>query len=384
MSEPFLRATWTDPVTNRRGHIVIDRLIDGLAGGGTRVREGCTLEEVERLAQAMTLKNGGQDIPVGGAKCGVDIDPHDPDAYPLLVRFARAMRPLFETYVVTGEDLGTTAEELFRVFAEAGLKTPFQPALRRYSDPEAQGHRISEAFAAGIDGIDLFDLVGGFGVAEAADAALAHLGLDPVGSRAAVQGFGSMGGSAARYLAVKGVLVVLIADAGGCIFNPGGLDVEHYLAARNRLGEIDRAALAPGDSELPRDEWLAQGAEILIPAAVADTIHEGNCDRITARLIVEAANIPTTAGAEQALAGRGVLVVPDFIANAGTNSWAWWVVLGLVAPGPDAAFDRIRESMHRTVISMLELADSENLTPREAAVRVAMENSDRNRDRLPS
>ena len=121
MSEPFLRTTWTDAVTGRHGYLVIDRLVGGLAGGGTRVREGCTLQEVERLAHAMTLKNGGLDLPVGGAKCGLDIDPHDAEAHGMLVRFVRAMRPLFETYMGTGEDMGTNQEQLLRVFSEAEI-----------------------------------------------------------------------------------------------------------------------------------------------------------------------------------------------------------------------------------------------------------------------
>jgi glutamate dehydrogenase (NAD(P)+) len=186
-----------------------------------------------------------------------------------------------------------------------------------------------------------------------------------------------MGGSSARYLARKGVRVIAIVDAGGTIANPAGLDVEHYLAARNGHGEIDRAKLLAGDRELDRDQWLRTDAELLVPAAVADTINEGNCDQLTARLIVEAANIPTTAAAERRLAERGVLVIPDFIANAGTNGWAWWVLLGLVEPGVEAAFAKISESIHTTVTAMLELADKEKITPRAAAVRVALANSDR-------
>src|SRR5437764_1213643 len=139
MAEPYLSTTWTDPVTGRHGYLVIDRLVGGLAGGGTRVREGCTLQEVERLAHAMTLKNGG---------------------------------------------------------------------------------------------------------------------LDPRGTRASIQGFGSMGGSTARYLTERGVRVVGIADAAGVIANPEGLDVEHYLRTRNHLGEIDRSRVKEGDRQLPRDAWL--------------------------------------------------------------------------------------------------------------------------------
>ena len=378
MTEPFLRTTWTDPVTGRHGYLVIDRLVGGIAGGGTRVREGCTLQEVERLAAAMTLKNGGLDLPVGGCKFGLDMDPHDPEVDALLVRFYRALTPLLQSYVATGEDMGTTQAQLLRAFAEAGLGTPFRaPLTRRGADLDAEMRRAGSMFAVQDGGTDLIDLVGGYGVAEATLAALEHLGLDPAATRVSIQGFGSMGGSTARFLAEQGVRVVAVADAGGVIANPAGLDVPHYLGARNRLGEIDRSQVKPGDAQLPRDEWLAVDAEVLIPAAVADAINEQNCGRIRARLVVEAANIPTTAGAEKALRERGVPVIPDFIANSGTNGWAWWVILDLVDPGAEAAFAKISATMRETVGSMLALADRDGISPREAAVRVAMANSDR-------
>ena len=382
MAEPYLRTTWTDPVTTRHGYLVIDRLVGGISGGGTRMRDGCTLEEVERLAHAMTLKNGGLDLPVGGAKLGLDIDPHDAAAGGMLVRFFRAMRPFFETWVGTGEDMGTSQAQLITAFEEAGIGPTFKAVINRSSDGPAEMARATATFGAAVEGIALFDLVGGYGVTEAAMAAMSHLGWQPRATRAAIQGFGSMGGSTARYLARKAVRVVAVTDAGGTIANSEGLDVEHYLAARNEHGEIDRGMLRAGDQELERDDWLRADADLLIPAAVADTINEGNCARITARLVVEAANIPTTAGAEQRLAERGVLVIPDFIANAGTNGWAWWVLLGLVEPGADAAFAKIAETMRRTVGAMLKLAAEEGITPRAAAVRVALANSDRYVEKL--
>jgi glutamate dehydrogenase (NAD(P)+) len=382
MAEPFLRTTWTDRVTGRHGYLVIDRLVGGMAGGGTRMREGCTLEEVERLAHAMTLKNGGLDLPAGGAKLGLDMDPHDPAAHDLLVRFFRAMRPFFETWIATGEDMGTNQAQLIKVFEEAGIGSTFKAMINRSPDGGAELRRANASFSGAADGIPLFDLVGGYGVTEAALTAMSHLGWQPTATRAAIQGFGSMGGSSARFLARKGVRIVAIADTGGTIANPDGLDVEHYLGARNQHGEIDRVKLRAGDREIGRDDWLRTDAELLVPAAIADAINEGNCDRLTARLIVEAANIPTTAGAAQRLAERGVLVIPDFIANAGTNGWAWWVLLRLVEPGADAAFAKIAESMRTTVGAMLKLADEEKITPRAAAVRVALANSDRYVEKL--
>ncbi|MDQ6692794.1 MAG: glutamate dehydrogenase [Candidatus Dormibacteraeota bacterium] len=383
MDRPFLSVTWTDPVTGRQGHLVIDRLGNGISGGGIRMRDGCTLEEVQRLAYAMSLKNGGLNLPAGGAKCGLDMDPHDPGAEAMLVRFVKTMRPVLETYMATGEDMGTTAEQLSRVFGEAGFDW-FAVGLKGNPNAKAEADRIRAAFSTSVEGIPLFDLVGGYGVAEAAAAAIEHSGGELVGTRVAIQGFGSMGGSAARYLALKGARIVAVADALGTIVNPKGLDVERLIASRNELGEIDRAAgLGPGDSQLDRELWLSQDSDLLIPAAIADSINAGNCDRVRARLIVEAANIPTTAEAEARLHSRGVVVIPDFIANSGTNGWAWWSVLGQVEPGAEAAFARISGAMRRTVIAMLDLAASERITPREAATRVALANAERHAAAAP-
>jgi glutamate dehydrogenase (NAD(P)+) len=374
--EPYLRLTWTDPVTERHGWIVIDRLVGGLAGGGTRLRRGCSLEEVERLARAMSLKNGTLAIPVGGAKAGVDVDPRDPAAYSTLVRFIRAMRPIFESCMATGEDMGTSQDLLTRAFAEVGLDSPLAGALNRSCDRDAVLRHLRAALELADDGIPLVDCVGGLGVAEAAEAALGHLGRPVQGARVAIQGFGSMGGSTARYLARKGACIVAVADVRGCIANPGGLDVEALLRGRDLHGEIDRGALSPGDRQLAADDWLAVPADVLVPAAVADAIHEGNCELVGARLVVEAANIPTTGGATRRLEERGVLVVPDFVANGGTNGWFWWVLLGTIEPTAESTFTQVRTAMREAVGAVMERSRERHLPVREAAEQIALDRLD--------
>ena len=374
--EPFLRLTWTDPVTARKGYVVIDRLIDGIAGGGTRMRAGVTMEEVERLARTMSIKNGAVRLPGGGAKGGIDCDPHDPEARPMLTRFVRAMRPILETYWGTAEDMGTTQELLNEVFQEVGMRASVEASLNHSGDPDAALGRLAEGLSTRVGGIGMGDLVGGYGVAQAAAAAVEHRGGRLQGLRAAVQGFGSMGGSSARYLVEQGALVVAIADVKGTVSNPGGLDVERLLATRTPLGDIDRESLGAGDSELPGDAWLSADAEILIPAAVADAITEKNQGLIRASYIVEAANIPTTEAAQRALHDRGVVVVPDFVANGGTNAWFWWLLLGRVDPAPEASFRMIAETMRRTVTDLLATSQREGTRPRQAAEAVAEKNLD--------
>jgi glutamate dehydrogenase (NAD(P)+) len=377
MADPqYLRLTWTDPVTGRQGFLVIDRLVRGLAGGGTRVRAGCSQEEVSRLAAAMSLKNGTLGIPAGGAKCGIDCDPADPEALPLLRRFVRAMHPLWDSYVATGEDMGVQQSTLNEIFAELGLGSSMRAALRASDDFDAALGQMRVALSMTHQGTPLVDLVGGYGVAVAAATALERMELGVRGARVVLQGFGSMGGSAARYLAQRGALVVGVADVRGLVVNPEGLDVERLLAARDDLGVIDRSALTTGDRELPRDDWVALDCDVLVPAAVEDAINPANCERVRARLVVEAANLPTSSGAEARLVGRGVTLVPDFVANAATNGWAWWLALGLVGPGPVEAFARIDEVISGVVTEVLDRAATTGLGTREAARQIARDRLD--------
>lgn len=372
--DPYLRATWTDPVTGRHGYLVIDRLVRGISGGGTRVRAGVTMPEVERLARTMTYKNGALNVPAGGAKAGLDCDLAEPGGRDLLVRFLRAMRPLLKTRWATAEDLGVTQQQLDSVFEELGLGLSVHAALRSTGDADAAMARIRTGLSVERDGIGLADLIGGFGVAEAAAAAMEHLGRPLEGARAVVQGFGSMGGGSARYLAGRGVRVVAAVDVHGCVADPAGLDVDSLLRHRSPAGEIDRSALPAGVALRPGQEWLDIDAEVLVPAALGDVITADNAGRVRAQVVVEAANIPTTDEAGRRLHQRGVVVVPDFVANSAANGWWWNVMLGQIEPAEDAAYRWAATTIRNTVLRLLRLSDAERITPREAAVRIANEN----------
>jgi len=376
-SEPRLRVIWTDPVTGRKGYAVIDRMVNGLAGGGTRMRSGVTLDEVERLARTMSYKNGAFNLPGGGAKGGVDIDPHDPQARGMLSRYVRAMRPLYRSGWGTAEDLGVTQELLTEVFAEQGVGLTVQAMLDRSGDAQAAGRRVVQGLAINVEGIGLADCIGGYGVAEAAAACAEYKGWTLSGMRAVIQGFGTMGGSSARYLSRLGVKVVGVVDVNGAISNPGGLDVERLLESRSALGEVDRSTLGREDKEGLRDSWLDIDADILVPAAIGDVLTAGNADNVKARMVVEAANIPTTDDAAQRLYERGVVVIPDYVANGGANAWWWWTLLGVIQPDADQSFKQVSRVMRETVRRMLELADSQGIPPRQAADELSMRNLDR-------
>jgi Glutamate dehydrogenase/leucine dehydrogenase len=226
-----------------------------------------------------------------------------------------------------------------------------------------------------VDGICLGDLVGGYGVAQTALAASAQLDLDPQRATAVVQGFGSIGGAVARYLARAGVRVVAIADRKGLIRNDAGLDVEALLAARDGLGAVDRSGLRDGDTTAEREAWLDVPCDILVPAAMSYVIRASDADRIQARLVVEGANLPTLPAAEAALAARDIPVVPDFLANVMTNAWWWWVVFGDIAPTAESSFAKIDATTRRLVDAVFAGAGTSGDTLRSSALDLAERNS---------
>jgi glutamate dehydrogenase (NAD(P)+) len=202
---PYLAVTWNDADTGAEGHLVIDALVRGVAGGGLRMRPGCTAAEVAQLARKMTQKEaivyrpGDRYLPLGGGKGGIDFDPRDPRAVDVLHRYLEAMLPLLRTRWSAGEDMGVRQEDLDRLARELGLRSTVESALALVEDgAEAGLARLASGFAAVERGIGLDRLVGGYGVAQAALAALERIGRPAADGRAVVQGFGSMGGATAR------------------------------------------------------------------------------------------------------------------------------------------------------------------------------------------
>ncbi|MGW3290826.1 Glu/Leu/Phe/Val dehydrogenase dimerization domain-containing protein [Streptomyces sp. NPDC001002] len=374
---PEAAITWTDPVTGRQGFLVVDRLVRGLASGGLRMREGCSYEEVRELAAAMSVKEAlhydpaHRYRPMGGAKGGIDCDPLSGEARGVLSRFLAFIKPYVEHHWATGDDLGTTMELIDEVLGELGVEGCIAPVLRTLDDAPAARKRFADAFAVEVDGIPLAELVGGCGVAQAALTLLDRDGISRSSATAVVQGFGAMGGSTARFLNAAGVRVVGISDVHGTVANPRGLAVEDMLRNRRAYGTIDRGRLGPDDVLLERDACLALRAHVLVPAATSYAIHRGNQDRVAARYIVEAANLPVTSDAERLMSRRGCVVIPDVVANSGTNAWWWWVVHGDVAPDAVSSLAKVRGSLRALVTETLQLADDAVRTPRQAARYIA-------------
>ena len=363
----YLQVTWTDPATGARGYLVIDRLVRGVSSGGLRMRAGCTLDEVCGLAEGMTAKEAlnydpeSRYVPLGGAKGGIDFDPYDPRAAEVLTAYLFAMSPYIERFWTMGEDLGLRQSTIDEAIEKIGLQSSIQAVYPLLDDEQKARQRLADAFAVDVDGVSLDELVGGYGVAEAALAGIERLQLaDPT---AFIQGFGSMGGATARYLAKAGVKIVGLADVHGVIANPDGLDVETLLLSRDAHGAIDRTKLQKADVQLDRDKWLDVEADVLVPAATSYAINKDNAKSVRAKLIVEAANMPVTKEAEEQI---DALIIPDVVANSATNSWWWWTLFGDIEATSESAFAKIGTNMRKLVAKIVDAP-----SPRAAAARIA-------------
>lgn len=334
-----------EPETELRAMVVVDNTACGSAIGGVRLVADVSEEEVFRLARAMTLKNAAAGLPHGGGKAGIIADPHAADKPRLIRAFARAIREI--TDYIPGPDMGTDEACMAWVFDEIG---------RAVGLPRVLG------------GIPL-DEIGAtaYGLARCAEVAATFCGLKLKGATLAVEGFGNVGRPAARFLEELGVKLVAASDSKGAIHNADGLDVAQLAAVKVKSGTV--AAYGRG-TKIPPSELFSLPCDILIPAARPDCIHAGNAKEIQARLILEGANIPATAEAETILHRRGVLVVPDFIANAGGVICASVEYHG----GTEvAAFEQIAQKIKQNTEAVLSRSQHDGVEPRSAAVELARE-----------
>ncbi|MEQ6918114.1 Glu/Leu/Phe/Val family dehydrogenase [Halomonas aquatica] len=336
-----------DPATGLRGILVVDNVAAGPAIGGTRMAPDVSLEECARLARAMTLKNAAAGLPHGGAKAVIFADPKMPaaDKERLVRAYAHALKDVQD--YIPGPDMGTDETAMAWVHDMIGR---------------------SVGLPREIGGIPL-DEIGatGFGLAVALETSAPFGGLPLSGARVALQGFGAVGMHAARFLAERGALIVAASDSSGCLHHAEGLDVPALIDWKRRGQPV---ADFPGGEARPRDSIIDAECDIWIPAARPDVIHEGNVERLRARVVAEGANIPLTEGAERRLAERGVLVLPDFIVNAGGVICA---AVEYHGGRQGEALDSIAEKIRANVSEVLRRAERGRVLPRHAAVEMARE-----------
>ncbi len=334
-----------EPGLGLKAVLVIDNVSRGPSIGGLRMAVDVSVEECFRLARAMTLKSAAAGIPHGGGKSVLWGDPRMPiERKQSLIRaFAHALRN--ESDYIFGPDMGTDESAMAWVKDEIGRAVGL-PAV--------------------LGGIPLDELgATGWGLAHATVVAARHCDLRIEGARMAIQGYGAVGKHAARFLAQKGAVLVAASDSQGTIVNAHGLDVFALLRHKDAGNPVStyvegRAQSADAIIDIECDIW--------IPAARPDVIHEANMERLRTRLIPQGANIPITPRAEAMLAERDVLVVPDFIANAGGVICAAMEYAGATQ---SAAFQAIEERIVANTEAVLTAATERKILPRAAAIELA-------------
>ena len=352
-----------------KGYVIIDSLVNGLSAGGLRMHEGLTEEEVTRLARTMTHKFAAAGIPIGGAKAGIALDPRHPDKKEVIEKFAKVITPILSEKYLVGEDMGTTKADISHLYRTAGV-SPVAVAKKRMS---RKGITVDlpDDYDLLDDESNLDGLMTGHGVAECTEEACAQLNIELKGATVAIQGFGNVGSGTAQFLTEKGAKIVAVADVNGTIYRTKGLPIDKLVAARDELGSIDRGKLDFEFAERSREDWLSMYAQIVIPAAVADAITVRNAKKVTAQLVVEAANIPVTEEAERELYRMGIDVIPDFIANAGGACGFGLLLSGQVGFDPQEVLREIGKRIKSATANVIETTKERNIVPRKAAESLA-------------
>jgi glutamate dehydrogenase (NAD(P)+) len=303
-------------VVHYEGYRVQHNTSRGPGKGGVRFHQDVTLSEVMALAAWMSIKNAAVNVPFGGAKGGIRIDPKTLSRDEL-ERMTR--RYTSEIGIVIGPTRDIPAPDV----------NTNEQVMAWMMDTYSMNEGATTTGVVTGKPVDLGGSLGrrdatGRGVFTVGTEAARRIGLDIATARVAVQGFGNVGGVAARLFAQAGARVVAVQDHGGTIHREAGLDVPALLAHVAETGSVAGFAQA---EVVPCDQFWDVDCDVLIPAALEQQITEVNAGRIKARLIVEGANGPTTPGADDILADRNVLVLPDVIANAGgvTVSYFEWV-----------------------------------------------------------
>jgi glutamate dehydrogenase (NAD(P)+) len=298
------------------GYRVQHNLTRGPAKGGLRFHPQVSLDEVKALAMWMTWKCAIANLPFGGAKGGVIVDPADlshRELERLTRRFASEIAVLIGPESdIPAPDVNTNAEIMAWIMDTVSMESGYSvPAVVTGKPLEIGG---SEGRPAAT----------GRGVTIVALEACRRLERDPANSTVAVQGFGNVGATAARLMADAGFKICAVSDVHGGIYAAGGLDVAAVIAHRNQHGTLDGY---PGAEPVSNQALLELPVDMLVPAALENQVTARNAGRIQASLIIEGANGPTTPDADRILEQRGVVVVPDILANAGgvTVSYFEWV-----------------------------------------------------------
>ena len=332
--------------------------------GGLRYHPTMNEDHVSALANLMTWKTAIVDVPYGGAKGGIDCDPSQMSRFEverITRRFVERMKEVIGPAIdILAPDVNTNADVMAWIMDEYSRYHGFSPAVVTGKPLHLFGSEGREEAT-------------GRGVVYALEEALRDRGEELAGTTVAMQGFGNVGSNAARLIAEHGGKIVAVADHMGGVSNAAGLDIPALLAWAS---EHRTVAGFPGGDAIDGSEIITWPADVLIPAALEDAIDENNASDVRARIVVEAANAPTTPKAAGILHDNDVLVVPDILANAGgvTVSYFEWVQnIQRFRWELDQINAKLEKIMRRAYASVRDVAKQKNCDLRTAAFVVAIQ-----------
>lgn len=340
-----------DPKTKMHGFLVIDNTNLGPGKGGIRMCPDVSREEVFGLARAMTWKCALADLPFGGAKSGIVANPQvltDSEKQEIVRAFSRALKQLVPEKYVAAPDINMGEREM-RSFAEAN--GDMKSTTGKPVDMGGLPHELGST---------------GYGVAIAAKEAVEFLGLNMKDMKVAIEGFGNVGSFAMKFLTEMGAKIVAVSDSKGTVYDENGLDFEKLMSVKKEKGSVINY---PAETYCC-EELFGLDVDILIPGARPDVINKNNFESVKAKIIVEAANIPIKPEIEQNLHERNVLIIPDFVANAGGVISSYVEYLG---GSEKEMFDMINEKISKNTKLVLKRSKENNVKPRDAAMEIARE-----------
>ena len=341
-----------DPETGMKGLLVVDQMVTGTAGGGTRMLPDVTAEEVYGLARAMTNKFAILGFPRGGCKAGIFGDPAMPKdkKKAVMEAFGRALKPyLGSRQVSLATDMGVGGDDVAAIYEGVGISAP------------GKGLSGQEK-----DGEPLENYLTGFGVVSAIKMACEVAGINVKGATVAIEGFGKVGGGEIRYCDEHGAKIVAISNIFGGIYNEKGLDVKKLMVMRRELGQKALQEYQDAEQIAPEDLYFIQ-SDVMSPGARPHVITEENAHRVKAKIVCSGANIPTTPEAERIMFERGILSVPDFIANSGGTIASMGNYLG---GNQDQAFKAIDLLISRLTREILTEALKRKKDPYTIAINI--------------
>lgn len=350
-------------VAHFEGYRVQHSLTRGPGKGGLRYHPDVTLEEVMALSAWMTIKNAALNLPFGGAKGGIRMDPHKLSRKEL-ERVTRRYTSEIGNIIgpardIPAPDMNTNAQVMSWMMDTYSVNSGSTQTGVVTGKPIDLGGSAGRLKATGR------------GVFVAAREAAERMGVSVRGARVVLQGFGNVGGVAGELLAEAGAKVVAVQDHTGSLYNDRGLDIPALLEHNAKHGHIE--GFAEAERIGPEAFWDVP-SELTVPAALEGQLTESRAKRLNTRIVVEAANGPTLPGADDILAQRDILVVPDVIANAGgvTVSYFEWVQdFNSFFWTEDEINQRLERIMTDALRSMWDLAAERNISLRTAAFVLA-------------